>query len=334
MKGICPNCEKETTLELVRGKEAIEVRGEPIDVHVEYFRCTECGIEFRDPNSAEDPLDDAYRQYRQRHNMLQPEEIKAFRKRFGLTQHQLAALLGWGAVTLSRYENGALQDESHDTMLRLVMQPENLLELVESKPEALRKKKRGHLRKTLQETIGEQESSFAVLYESQFGKYEPNEYSGYRSLDVAKLLNAILFFCTDNAVPKTKLNKLLFYADFKHFNEYAVSITGVHYAHLPYGPVPDNYQHYIASLHHEEEAIVIEERVFNGGYSGEFLIAQRKPDLSLFSTSELKVLAMVKERFAEETASSISDLSHKEKGYGETVDGQHISYTYATELSI
>jgi hypothetical protein len=35
--------------------------------------------------------------------------------------------LGQGGATLSRYENGALQSEAHDQLLKLVMQPENLL---------------------------------------------------------------------------------------------------------------------------------------------------------------------------------------------------------------
>jgi hypothetical protein len=42
--------------------------------------------------------------------------------------------LGWGAVTLSRYENGALQDEAHDKTLHLAMLPENLIRLLEAAP--------------------------------------------------------------------------------------------------------------------------------------------------------------------------------------------------------
>ena len=52
MKGICPNCEKETELELVRTREVVEVRGEPIEVDTEFFRCTECGVEFENTRGA------------------------------------------------------------------------------------------------------------------------------------------------------------------------------------------------------------------------------------------------------------------------------------------
>jgi len=65
MKGICPNCEKETELELVSELETVDVRGEAIEVEVEYFHCTECGVEFENTRGP-DALAAAYRAYRQR----------------------------------------------------------------------------------------------------------------------------------------------------------------------------------------------------------------------------------------------------------------------------
>jgi putative zinc finger/helix-turn-helix YgiT family protein len=135
MRGICPNCEKERELELVRRGESIEIRGEPIDVEMVYYKCLTCGEEFEDPRSDYDPLDKAYREYRRRHRLTQPEEIKSFRKKYGLTQHEMSSLLGWGYATLNRYENGALQSEAHEKTLRLIMDnPHNFLKLIEESP--------------------------------------------------------------------------------------------------------------------------------------------------------------------------------------------------------
>jgi putative zinc finger/helix-turn-helix YgiT family protein len=333
MKGICPVCEKETELEFNNRIEDIVVRGEAIPVQVEYFKCLECASEFNDPKSSYDPLEVAYRGYRSRHGMVQPEKIKQFREQFGLTQLEMANLLGLGGATLSRYENGALQDEAHDTMLNLAMDPQNLLELIDEKPDVLGDEKRDRIVKLLKGMTEEHEKSFLSIYEAKFGAYAADIYSGYIPMNLSKLLNAILFFCEGDDVPKTKLNKLLFYADFKHFKEYAVSITGAQYAHLPYGPAPDNYQYYIATLHHSEKTISIEERPFEG-YTGEYLRALKHPDLSIFSTTELKILAIVKEHFAKMKAVQISEISHQEKGYQETRDGEMISYDYAQFLSI
>lgn len=331
MLGICPNCEKETTLEFIKRDENIIVRNEPIKVNVEFYKCAECGAEFRDPKSENDPLDAAYREYRRIHNMIQPEQIKEFREQYNITQQELSNLLGWGGATLSRYENGALQDEAHDTILRLILEPRNFRDLLENKPEAVSEKKRKKLLNLLIDNMKGFEKSFMLMYEELFGKYEPDIYSGFKELDVTKIFNSIMFFCKDNDVPKTKLNKLLFYADFKHFKEYSVSITGAQYAHLPFGPAPDHYQYYLAALDNEESNVIIEERVFSD-YVGEYLIAITNPDLSCFSTSELKILTTVKEYFSNFTAKAISELSHKELGYLSTKDGDLISYEHAKNL--
>src|SRR4030043_1288333 len=149
MKGICPNCEKETELELIQKVEDIKVRGEVIKVEVKYYKCKNCGEEFEDPRSDEDPLDKAYREYRRRHGMMQPEEILESRKKYGLTQNEMNRLLGWGGATLSRYENGALQDETHEKALRLAIEPRNLLKLIEGTPNVLPEEKRDRLIKKL-----------------------------------------------------------------------------------------------------------------------------------------------------------------------------------------
>lgn len=330
MKGICPNCEKETELELIQKVEDIKVRGEVIKVEVKYYKCKSCGEEFEDPRSGEDPLDKAYREYRRRHGMLQPEEILESRKSFGLTQNEMNRLLGWGGATLSRYENGALQDETHEKALRLAMEPRNLLKLIEGSPDVLSEEKRDRLINKLR-AAEEETYSLERVYEEHFGKYEANELSGYRRLDLAKLFNAILFFCK-GGILKTKLNKLLFYADFKHFKDYAVSITGTRYAHIPFGPAPDKYAFYFAALI-ENGSIKVEENLICG-YIGEEFISVKEPDFLLFSDSELKILATVKENFKDFNAKKITDFSHDEKAYKETVSGDIISYEYASDLSL
>ena len=77
--------------------------------------------------------------------MLQPEQIRDWRKQYGLTQNELSQILGWGCVTLSRYENGALHSEAHEKILRLSMEPHNLITLIEETPDALPEDKRERL---------------------------------------------------------------------------------------------------------------------------------------------------------------------------------------------
>ncbi len=118
MKAICPHCEATRDVETVDTKEIIEIKGERIEIPVKYYKCLTCGEDFDDPKADSDPLEGAYAEYRSRHGMVQPSDLRAFRKKHGLTQNELGRLLGWGPVTLSRYENGALQDEAHDKEVR------------------------------------------------------------------------------------------------------------------------------------------------------------------------------------------------------------------------
>jgi putative zinc finger/helix-turn-helix YgiT family protein len=131
MKGICPNCEDYKELELIEVTEVIRVRRELIEVVSNLLKCESCSETFEDPTLPSDPHAKAYREYRKRHGMLQPEEIRSFREQNGLTQLEMGKILGWDAITLSRYENGALQTEAHEKAFRLAMEPHNLLRLLE-----------------------------------------------------------------------------------------------------------------------------------------------------------------------------------------------------------
>lgn len=331
MKHICPNCEKITNVQHIKADEDITVKGDRINVLVEYYKCLECGVEFDDPKSNHDPLAIAYKEYRRRHGMMQPNEIRELRKRHGLTQKEFCKLLGWGEVTLSRYENGALQDYTHNTILQLIKDPRNLLDLIELQGDFLAEEKRKKLIGLLKDAI-EETYTFPSIYSEHFGKYGPDILSGFKELNLGKLFQAIIFFCK-GGILKTKICKLLFYADFRHYKNYASSITGVRYVHLKFGPVPDRYGYYFATLENEEKAISVDEVNF-GEYVGEMFCADKDPDLSVFSNSEIKTLIEVKEYFENFGAGKIKDFSHKENGYKETRNGQIISYAYADDLQI
>jgi len=332
MKAFCPNCERESRLHRVRKSIDLNVRGENIQVDANFLHCEECETDFEDPSEDEDPLEIAYTEYRRRKGMVQPDEIRDFRKKYDLTQKELSELLGFGAVTLSRYENGALQDEAHDRILQLIMQPHNLRTVLSSSPEAINPEKRQKLIEQLEFEEQAKLSIRELLFES-FSDYEPDVFSGYKTLDLEKLYLMIKFFCYPNGIFKTKLNKLLFYADFLHFHENAVSISGTRYASLPYGPVPDDYDTLYLLILMDDPTIRKEEILIND-FSGEKIFADRPPDLSLFSPSEYRALEKIKILFDSFSSKDIAEFSHKEKGYQETPKSKLIPYTYADDLNV
>lgn len=329
MSGFCPNCEKESPLLIVQKAEDFNVRGEIISVEVEFYQCQECGEEFEGSNSVIDPYEIAYREYRARKGMLQPEDIRDFRIKRGLTQKEFSDLLGIGIATLNRYENGALQSEAHDRVIKLAMEPRNFLSLVSNSQGILSDSKK---QKIMSQLAEETEVSWLEITKDVFGNYNADLYSGYKKFDLAKFFEAIKFFCFQERIFKTKLMKLLFYADFGHFKKYSVSITGARYARLPYGPVPDQFERWLAVLILDDNGVRKEEEWMQD-YPGEVYVGNTSPDISIFTPSELRVLATVKEAFQEFSAKRMSDVSHNEKGYRETETARLIPYSYALELS-
>ncbi|MEN6435891.1 MAG: type II TA system antitoxin MqsA family protein [Anaerolineaceae bacterium] len=328
MKRYCPACGAVTEWESVRRKEVFEVKGEKIEVQAEYLCCANCKAEYEDLNRQNDPYEQAYIEYRKRKGMVQPEEIKTFRKKYDLTQRELSELLGLGDITLSRYENGALQDEVHDKLLRLAMEPGNLKKLVEEKQSIFAEKKRNRILEKL-----ENETSLFVTIEKYFGGGKNDIYNGCTPLNLQKVIEVIKFFTYNREIYKTKLFKLLFYSDFKAFKNYGNSITGLQYARLPFGPVPDNHEMLLGFITNIDNSIKIETKVFSN-YEGEILKSFSPPNQSLFSSNEKAVLEFINAQFERFTSVEISNFSHIEEGYKQTSTGQLIPYSYAEKLQV
>jgi len=305
------------------------IRGVPVEVDCVIRRCTACGEEF---DYTGDPgwRKEAFRKYRLAVGYLQPEQIRAWREGIGLTQGEVIKLLGWGEVTLGRYENGALQTAAHEQQLRALMSPTKLLDRLRSNPEAVSATKRYRLIDRLrQDAIREHLEDAVVLAAYQ---REPDALNGGRTLDLNRLLATVLVLAGEGEL-KTKFNKLLFYADFAHYRRHGRGITGLHYARLPHGPVPDDYQALIAALS-ETGALGIEEVEFDNGYVGEQLVALTPPDTSVLTREERETLARVKQFFRDWGSKRISDLSHEEPAWQETEPSRWISYDHARRLRV
>jgi len=122
MLEICPNCEKECYAETIDENRIITVNGEDIEVAIHLLRCVECSEEFEDRNQRMDELALAYREYRRRHNMLQPETIMGLRKKLNLNYEQLDKLLGFCLGTYEAYEAEYLQSEKDDLAMKTILQ--------------------------------------------------------------------------------------------------------------------------------------------------------------------------------------------------------------------
>jgi uncharacterized phage-associated protein len=143
-----------------------------------------------------------------------------------------------------------------------------------------------------------------------------DEQTGFRKPNLKKFTEMVVYF-TMEAQPqlwKTKINKMLFYADFLNFKKAAVSISGCRYRAIDMGPVPNNFNSlfdYIA----ENDHIDIDAIPFPNGSIGEQFLPNktRKLDDSVLSSTERETLNEVVEKFKKVKTNQIIDLSHKEE---------------------
>jgi uncharacterized phage-associated protein len=144
----------------------------------------------------------------------------------------------------------------------------------------------------------------------------------------------VVFFAEQLKPYKTKMNKLLFYADFLMFRETGFSISGLRYRAIDLGPVPNNFQSIFEYLANHNEVDVFSTPFSNG--IGEQFIARkdRKFNKDVFSEKELDVLKTVAKKFKTTTTSEIIEISHLEEAWKKNQkEKKEISYQYAFELT-
>ncbi|GAB6274993.1 MAG: hypothetical protein STSR0004_18580 [Peptococcaceae bacterium] len=214
----------------------------------------------------------AYDEYRRRKNIPAPEEIKETRSKFGLSLRSFAKMLGWGYITLHRYENGALPSEAHAAVLTaLKADPTYALGLLETTKKNFDEDKLKQLVKQLNILT---EGNKMPLYKEEKKEFEVSVWTGFVPFVAEKFSDMVTFFAhSKSRLSKTKLLKLLWYADFLHFKRHVVGISGEVYVHLPLGPVPDGYTYLLGEL--EKEKIIKIEPLLVKDYIAEYILPLR-----------------------------------------------------------
>lgn len=125
----------------------------------------------------------------------------------------------------------------------------------------------------------------------------------------------------------TKLNKVLYFADFAHVRKTGVPISGADYQKLAHGPAPRRLKPVRDRLVREGDAVVEPVEVL--GYRRDVLVPRRPVDLSVFTAAELATIDEVLADLDGMTARQVSDLSHEEPGWRMAAEGETIPYLRA-----
>lgn len=313
----------------------MDFRKETFEIVFHYYQCGDSGEQFTTTTLDEVNMNQVYNQYRDKFNITFPDEITSIRKKYGLSASKMSAILGFGVNSYRQYEAGEMPSISNARLIQMVDDSRKFIDMVELCDLLDEKTKAKHIQKaqTLIEE-GKRDIFNCNLKDYLLGNHLADIYSGYRNPSLEKFTEMVVYFAERVQPFKTKMNKLLFYADFIMFKKSCFSISGVRYKAIDMGPVPHNFQSIFEYLANKEEFDILYTQ-FPQGYTGEQFKARKdRPfDSTLFSELELEVLEKVSTVFKPTSTNEIIELSHLEEAWkrNEKEKGV-ISYEYAFEL--
>ncbi|WP_309856728.1 type II TA system antitoxin MqsA family protein [Bacillus sp. SLBN-46] len=328
----CEGCQKDVEASVVDRRSNYTFKGETFEIDERVLMC-DCGQELYDEILDTETMKTLSKMYQDRIG-LSLEEIKSIRTQYGLSMDLFSRILGWSKATIVRYESGKyLPDSSHMSVLkRLKEHPEAIDEYYKLTKHKFTEKEQEKINEKL--SSADQQTVEKGLVEALHINYKLHEKtidSGYSSFDLNKLINMILFFAS-RGVQKTKLMKLLFYTDFLNYKRNLLSMSGMPYVRLPYGPVPKDHDLLLSTIQ-KNEMIDIEYEFIND-YTIINIKSLEEFDDTLFNEEELEILHQVDEHFKLYGSVAISDFSHEEEGWKNTEDREIISYDYADTLRL
>lgn len=98
---------------LVEDVETQEFRKEKYTVHVRYYICEDTGEEFNTVSQGDMACNELYNQYRVKHGIPFPDEIRKIREKYKLSFSQITKIVGFGQNQWRQYENGQVPSESN-----------------------------------------------------------------------------------------------------------------------------------------------------------------------------------------------------------------------------
>jgi len=152
------------------------------------------------------------------------------------------------------------------------------------------------------------------------------------AIDTKKYKQVILYLCANlsrEVRGKKKLAKLLYFLDFDFFEKEQESITGDNYRALPMGPFPIRMDEIVEQMT-KENILKVESIEERGGYNPtQIYTSIQKPDETLFSADEKKMLDRVIMKYGHLNGKQLEDLTHSEAPYIGTELREEIPYELA-----
>lgn len=331
----CPICDKTHEVEERTRLAVVTVKGDKVEYEQRYLFCGNAGEEdgvFETGEMNNENLHRARNAYRVKHGLLTSDDIVGIREGYGLSQVDLARILGWGEATISRYESKAIQDESYDYLLRLINDnPLVVLEFYNKNKSKIAESKQMDVYARIVKRLEAHGKEYLTrqAFEGEYVSFvEPSDSNGLTTLDVDKIEAAISYIAESvTSLYKVKLMKMLWYVDVLAYKTNGKAITGMVYRHSDMGALPVG--HY--ALMNLEKLNVREEESVN--YDS-MIHVYPTPGMnySVLSKKEKSVIDRVIDKFKDYKTKDIVKYMHEETAYKQTGSGEIIPFSLAATI--
>ena len=336
MRVYCPYCKKEVDYKIEK-RDVKEFRGIEINTYENVAICKECHQDLYVSEIEEKNNERINKLYREKANIIKPQDIVNLRKKYDISQRELTAILGLGKMTINRYERGGVPTKSQSDYIRLLIDNEN--KFIEKVKEAF---DNGNISEKTYEKIVSTDiekdllkNDIQEMYRKVINsslKAKPNIYNGYKEFDLELVENIISYISSKvNNLTITSLNKYLWFIDALSFNQRGVAITGLTYQNQQYGPTILDQRY--------KEISLLDDKYIRNDYEEEnvtktIITSNKNFDLSKLKDSEIKIINEVIKLLKNKNVADISELSHQEEGWKKTKKFDEISFEYAMKLNL
>ena len=334
MKVYCPYCKKEVEYKIEK-RELKEFRGIKINTYEEVAICKECNKDLYINEIENENNERIYDIYRKKANIIKPQDIIKLREKYGISQRELTSILGFGKMTINRYERGGIPTKYQSDYIKLLI--ENEEEFTKKAKEAY--EKNNISQKTYEKIVSKEivegitEEDIQEMYRRYINKIlnrKPDIYNGYKTFDLELVENIISYIASKvKNLTITSLNKYLWFIDILSFNRRGVSITGLTYQNQQFGPTIIEQKY--------KEISLLDDKYTRNDYEDEtgtktYITSKENYDLSKLNTSEIEIIDTIINLLKDKNVSEISNMSHKEDGWKKTKRYEIISFEYAMNL--
>lgn len=336
MKVYCPYCKKEVEYRIEK-RDIKEFKGIEVNTFENVAICNECNEDLYVNEIENENNERIFKIYRKIANIITPQDIVNLRNKYDISQRELTAILGFGKMTINRYERGGLPSKSQSDYIRLLIDNEiefvNRVKAAYEKNEISEKTYKKIVSNDVEKAISKKEVQDNIRkYLNVELNRDPDIYNGYRSLDLDKIENIISYIASKvKNLTITSLNKYLWYIDMLSFNQRSVAITGLTYQNQKFGPTIINKRYDEISLLDDKYQREDFETI-NGNVTE--IISKDNFDLNKISDSEKKIIDSVIKLLKNKKVTEISEISHKEDGWRKTERLEQISFEYAMNLKL